>query len=100
MMTESKRLIEEQQTEYVARLANLSFSAEELVAYTKDLESILNYMQELNTIHTDGVEATTHVLPLTNVFREDCIGDCLPNHDALSNAPDSEDGSFKVPKIM
>ena len=99
-MTEAKRLIEEQQTEYVVRLAHLSFDEQELAAYTKDLESILDYMQELNKIDTTGVEATTHVLPLTNVLREDVVGSCLSNEEALSNAPDSEDGSFRVPKIL
>ena len=67
---------------------------------TKNLESILEYMQQLADIDTTGVEATTHVLPLSNVFREDELGPTLSNKEALSNAPDHEKNYFKVPKIL
>lgn len=99
-MSEQQNIISEQQVAYVAKLAHLRFDQEELADYTEKLASVLGYMQELSRIDTTGVELTTHVLPLTNVFREDEPGEQLPHEKALANAPDSMDGSFRVPSIL
>ena len=64
------------------------------------LGSILEYMQQLNEIDTTGVELTTHVLPINNVFREDVPGVQLSNDQALANAPEREDNFFRVPRIL
>jgi len=99
-MTEQKPLITLDDVAYVASLAHLSFSPEESADCADKLGAILSYMQELQGIDTEGVPPTTHVLPLTNVFRADAVGETLPREAALSNAPDQQDGCFKVPKIL
>ena len=101
MTAEDKQtLISRRDVEYVAQLAHLHFDEVGIVDCADKLGAVLNYMQQLNNIDTTGVPATTHVLPLTNVMREDIVGECLPREQALANAPDQENDSFKVPKIL
>ena len=99
-MTQENAIISRADAEHVAKLAHLRFNEEEMADCTEKLASILAYMQELHKIDTSGVPLTTHVLPLTNVFREDIPGPTLPREKALANAAETEDGSFKVPKIL
>ena len=99
-MSNKNSLISGADVEYVARLAHLSFSDEQKADMAVKLGSILDYMQQLRQIDTQGVEATTHVLPLANVFREDQVGATLDLEAALANAPEREDNYFKVPKIL
>lgn len=89
-----------QDVEYVAKLARLEIPAEAKADYSEKLNAILDYMQQLQELDTTGVPPTTHVLPLENVFREDVIRPCLDREKALANAPDREDGYFRVPKII
>lgn len=86
--------------EYVAKLAKLTIAEEEMDGYISKLSAILDYMQQLQEIDTTGVPLTTHVLPLENVFRADEVKPCLSRDKVLANAPDTEDGYFKVPKIF
>ncbi len=67
---------------------------------TRQLADILGYVEQLNEADTAGVEPTSHVLPLTNVLREDEPRACLPSAEALANAPDPDQGHFAVPKII
>lgn len=92
--------ISKQDVEHVALLARLALNDEEIEAYTQQLNSILGYMEKMNTLDTAGVEPTAHVLPLKNVFREDMNIKGLPQDDALANAPDKEAGQFRVPRIV
>ena len=85
--------------EHVALLARLAFSDKEKEEYAQQLSDILGYMDKLNTLDTEEVEPTAHVLPLKNVFREDRAEPGLKREAALQNAPEKEDGQFKVPKI-
>jgi aspartyl-tRNA(Asn)/glutamyl-tRNA(Gln) amidotransferase subunit C len=66
----------------------------------EQLNSILDYIDVLNKVNTDGVQPTAHVLPMKNVMREDVVQPSLPRELALSNAPEKEDGYFKVPKVV
>lgn len=100
MSKDKQPLISREDVEYVARLAHLNFDQQGLDDCADKLGAILDYMQQLNHIDTSGVPATTHVLPLTNVLREDTVGATLPREQALANAPLSAEGSFKVPKIL
>lgn len=86
--------------EYVAKLAKLELKPEEKPAYTEKLNAILDYMVKLEELNTKEVPPTTHVLPLNNVFREDELRPCLPREKALQNAPDQNDGYFRVPRIL
>ncbi|MBR2783235.1 MAG: Asp-tRNA(Asn)/Glu-tRNA(Gln) amidotransferase subunit GatC [Firmicutes bacterium] len=99
-MTESK-FISRADVEHVAKLAHLSFNEEETADCIDKLGSILEYMQELHGIDTQGVPATTHVLDLQNVLREDVPGETLPREQALANAPETAEGKFfRVPRII
>lgn len=84
----------------VALLSRLEFSESELETFTGQLDAILEYAEVLNKLSVDDVEPTAHVLPLKNVMRADEAKPSLPREMALSNAPEQEDGYFKVPKIM
>lgn len=99
-MTNYPSLISSADVEYVARLAHLKLSDNEIEDMAIKLGSILNYMQQLRNIDTRGIEATTHVLPLANVFHQDEVGPTLTNEEALANAPDRDGNYFKVPKIL
>ncbi|WP_027724836.1 Asp-tRNA(Asn)/Glu-tRNA(Gln) amidotransferase subunit GatC [Tuberibacillus calidus] len=88
------------QVEHVAELARLSFSEEEIGAFTKDLADIIDFAEQLNELDTDGIEETTHVLEMSNVLREDIVRESISREEALKNAPDQRDGQVKVPKII
>lgn len=88
------------EVEHVAKLANLQLSDEETLMFQEQLSSILSFVDKLSELDTDDVEPTSHVLPMTNVMREDQPHQSLDNDTALSNAPDEEDGYFKVPAVM
>lgn len=86
--------------EHVANLARLELSEQEKEQFAGQLNAILKYAEKLNELHTDDVEPTTHVLPVRNVMREDKVRESVPNETALRNAPDDEDGQFKVPAVL
>ena len=86
--------------EHVAALARLSFSEEEKVRLTEQLNTILAYMEELNTLDTSAVEPLAHVIELQNVFREDKRKPCLSREEALQNAPARTEEFFRVPKVI
>ena len=85
---------------YVAALARLELAPGEEGPLTGQLNAILEYMGQLGEVDTTGVEPTSHVLPLTNVMRDDVVRECLSNAEALSNAPAADQGHFAVPKII
>lgn len=86
--------------DYVASLAHLRFSDEERTRLVEQLNDILRYVEQLNRLDTTNVEPTSHVLNLTNVFREDVVEESLPHDAALANAPDTAYGHFRVPKVL
>lgn len=86
--------------EYVAKLARLELTEEEKEKYTIQLAKILEYVSKLNQLDTENIEPTSHVLPLQNVFREDEIKPSLSQEEILTNAPEKEDGYFKVKKVL
>jgi aspartyl-tRNA(Asn)/glutamyl-tRNA(Gln) amidotransferase subunit C len=92
--------ISKKDVEHVAVLSRLHLSENEKENYTETLNSILEYMEILNRVDTSDVEPTAHVLPLRNIFREDKPHESLDREMALANAPDQEDGCFKVPRIV
>ena len=92
--------INRKDVEHVALLSRLEFSETELEKYTGQLDAILAYIDVLNQVNTDGVEPLAHVLDIRNVMRPDVVQQSLPREDALRNAPEPENGFFKVPKIV
>lgn len=86
--------------EHVANLARLELTESEKERLAGQLSAILEYAEKLNELNTEGVEPTSHVLPLHNVMREDEARPSLPVEKALLNAPEEEDGQFKVPAVL
>ncbi|MFH1783760.1 MAG: Asp-tRNA(Asn)/Glu-tRNA(Gln) amidotransferase subunit GatC [bacterium] len=86
--------------EYVAKLARLEFSEEEKKQYTSQLGSIMEYISKLNELDTSAVEPTSHAVDLKNVFRADEVVPSPGAREILANAPEEEDGYFKVKKVI
>jgi aspartyl-tRNA(Asn)/glutamyl-tRNA(Gln) amidotransferase subunit C len=86
--------------EHVAALAKLEFSVEEKIALTSQLNTILEYMDQLNRLDTTAVEPLSHVIDLQNVFRDDAHIPGVNRDDALRNAPAHDEKFFKVPKVL
>ncbi|MFC4023333.1 Asp-tRNA(Asn)/Glu-tRNA(Gln) amidotransferase subunit GatC [Oceanobacillus longus] len=92
--------ISKEQVKHVAHLARLAVTDEEVEKMADELSAIIGYAEQLNELDTDGVEPTTHVLDLKNVMRKDEPKEWITQEDALKNAPDQQDGQFRVPSIM
>ncbi|QMV41024.1 Asp-tRNA(Asn)/Glu-tRNA(Gln) amidotransferase subunit GatC [Cohnella cholangitidis] len=86
--------------EHVANLARLELSDAEKEQFTGQLNAILKYADKLDQLDTDGIEPTSHVLPLANVMREDVVKPSWPIEKVLLNAPEEEDWQFKVPAVL
>lgn len=84
----------------VAQLARLRFDRVEEERLVADLNQMLDYAAALEKLDTAGVPPTSHVLPVSNVFREDTPVASLSQKEALSNAPSSGHGHFRVPKVI
>lgn len=92
--------VTEKDVRYVANLANLQLSQEEVEMYTNDLSRILDYMELLNEVDTTGVEPLDHVIELDSRLRKDEAKEPLSHEDALKNAPDADSDYFRVPKVI
>jgi aspartyl-tRNA(Asn)/glutamyl-tRNA(Gln) amidotransferase subunit C len=92
--------ISKEDIEHISSLARLSLTEKEKELFGSQLSSVLDYMEKLNELNTADVEPTSHVLPLSNVMRDDIPGTSIPREDALMNAPDHTDKFFRVPKII
>ena len=86
-------------TQHVAKLARLELTEEEQENYTKQLGSILSYIEKLNEVDTTGIEPMAHSVKISNIMREDVVVQDFTREEMLKNAPCEEDGFFKVPKI-
>ena len=95
--------ITEKEVRYVAELANLKLTGEEIARFEKELSGILDHFDKLNEIDTTGVEPMAQVLfeaGETATLREDVPVEPLGNQAALANAPQPGAGYFKVPKVI
>jgi aspartyl-tRNA(Asn)/glutamyl-tRNA(Gln) amidotransferase subunit C len=88
------------EVEHVARLARLGLSGEEMEKMRAQLDAILAYIDTLNRLDTSEVKPTSHVIPMTNVLREDVVSPSLSQDQALANAPDRHEAFFRVPRIL
>lgn len=84
----------------IAHLARLHLQDDAIEILAKDLENILHYIHKLTNLDVSGIEPTSHVLPLQNVYRHDVIQPSLPQSKVLSIAVEQENGFFKVPQII
>ena len=92
--------ISKDQVEHVARLARLEISEAEKETFSRQLNDILRYVEQLKAVDTNGVEPTAGVVEQTNVLRDDLVRPSLPAEQALANAPERGDGYFLVPRII
>jgi aspartyl-tRNA(Asn)/glutamyl-tRNA(Gln) amidotransferase subunit C len=84
----------------VARLARLALSPEEKERFGRQLGLILAHAEKVREIAADEVPPTSHPVPRTNVFRTDESEPSLSREEALAGAPETEDGRFRVPRIV
>jgi aspartyl-tRNA(Asn)/glutamyl-tRNA(Gln) amidotransferase subunit C len=84
----------------VALLARLQLSPEELETFTGQLNSIVDYVAQLQELDTAGVEPLAHGIEVRNVFRDDVRGPALPREKALANAPKRNEEGFLVPAVL
>ena len=86
--------------EYVANLARLELSESEKEEQLEKLNKILNYMEILAKVDTEGTTPLAHVLPIHNVLRKDEVHQTLDKDKTLQNAPEESQGMFRVPRII
>lgn len=90
-------MIEREQVLHVAKLSRLRLEEAEVEAMRQDLSSILDHVDRLSEIQIEGVEPTSHVVPLENVLRDDVPRPSLDRDVSLAGAPDELDGAYRVP---
>jgi len=92
--------ISRDQVLHIGRLARLGLTEDEIDRLTTQLSDILDHFEALAAVDTDGVDPTAHPLPLQNVMRTDSVAPSLARDDALSNAPEVEDGLIRVRAVL
>lgn len=85
---------------HIAKLANINLKQEEVDTYLGNLEEILNYANIVNKAPIDGLSETIGVNEAYNIFRKDEIRESLPREELLQNAPEKQEGMFKIPKVI
>jgi aspartyl-tRNA(Asn)/glutamyl-tRNA(Gln) amidotransferase subunit C len=85
---------------HVAQLARLEVNDSEAENMVGQLDKILGYVDKLSELNTDGVVPTTHALSISNAFRDDLLGESLPQEEALRNGPDQNGEAFVVAKVI
>jgi aspartyl-tRNA(Asn)/glutamyl-tRNA(Gln) amidotransferase subunit C len=89
-----------EQVAHLANLARIDLSPEEITHLTADLGQIVDAVAKVTEVATPDVPATSHPMPLTNIFREDVVVPSLTVDQALSGAPDRDGDKFRVPAIL
>lgn len=92
--------IDRKTVEHVAKLARLGLSDEEKDRLAKELSGILEHVEMLSKLNTDGVEPLYHILPLKNVLREDASRPAVVRDDVLKHAPKARSPFFVVPNVL
>jgi aspartyl-tRNA(Asn)/glutamyl-tRNA(Gln) amidotransferase subunit C len=90
-------VIDHDQVLHVARLSRLRLSEAEVETMVGELSGILEHVDRIGRLDLEGVEPTTHVVALENVWRADEPVPSLPRDAALANAPEPQDGAFRAP---
>ncbi len=85
---------------HIAHLARVALSDEDVATFQEQLSEILDHFETLKALDTEGVEPTSHPLPLESVMRGDDVRPSLPREDVLANAPLAEDGLFRVRAVL
>jgi len=92
--------ISKETVQYVANLARIKLTDQELEKFSHQLNDILRYIDQLNEVNISKIPPTAHVLPIKNVKRKDNLNKSFRNKEILKNAPQKEGNFFKVPKVI
>ncbi len=84
----------------IAHLARMQLSEAELVVYSEQLKAIVAFVDQLQSVDTQGVEPMVHAIELTNVLAADQVAVGLSRDQALANSPDHDDECFRVPAVL
>ncbi len=84
----------------IAHLSRLEFDEKDAEKMMQDMTNIVNWVEKLNEVNTEGVEPLTTMSHELNAFRQDKVGEQLSRQDALNNAPASDSEYFRVPKVL
>ena len=93
-------IISDETIEYVGILAKLELSGEEREQAKKDMGRMLDYIDKLNELDTEGVGPMSHIFPVNNVFRSDEVTNDDDSENMLLNAPKKKEGTYMVPKTF
>jgi aspartyl-tRNA(Asn)/glutamyl-tRNA(Gln) amidotransferase subunit C len=89
-----------EEVEHIADLARLALPDEEVATYQEQLSTILEHFEHLQELETEDISPTATVLPLRSVMRADEARPPLERGKVLENAPEAQDGRFKVPAVL
>lgn len=95
-----EQMLSEEEVRHIAKLANLSLTDEEVKKFQKQLSETLEYVEILNELNTESVEATSQVTGLINVSREDFVKPSISQEEALSGAKSKFNNCFKVKAVI
>lgn len=93
-------MLDKKEVEHIAQLARIELTEDEKEKFAKELGAIIEYVQELDSAPTENIEPIDQISGLDNITREDEITPSISNEKVLQNAPEKEDGFFKVEKIL
>lgn len=93
-------IIDKKIIEKLAQLSKLKFSDSEMELITKDMTKMIDFINQLEEVNTDGLEPLIHMNEEFNNLREDEVKDMLEQSDALSNSPVKDSTYFKLPKVL
>lgn len=94
------KIIDDETIENVCILAKLSLSDETKEKAKEDMQKMLDYVEKLDELDTDGVEPLSHIFGDQNVFREDVVTNGDNKEAMLANAPKAKEGQYQVPKTI
>lgn len=92
--------ISKEEVLHVAKLAKLTFNANEIDEFTEKLGNIIDMVEQLNEVDTTGVPVTTHGMSIVNVFREDVAEQGTDRDELFLNVPQHKDGFIQVPAML
>jgi aspartyl-tRNA(Asn)/glutamyl-tRNA(Gln) amidotransferase subunit C len=93
------KIINKKDIKHIAKLAELEYSDAEIDKITDQLDKIINHITKIGQADTSNIVPTSHVLEITNVYREDKVRISFTREESFKNAPLEDEDGFKVPKI-
>ena len=93
-------VISDETMEYVGILAKLELKDEEKESARQDMQKMLDYVEKLDELDTDGVEPLSHIFGDENVFRDDVVTNGDNKEAMLANAQKAKEGQYQVPKTI